>query len=142
MSSRRALEAVATQWISLWCTPVDWPSFDRLHAEHFEDAAAAGRPPTKAGFAAGLAEMARAFPDLRAKVEQLVIDEPTALVAVHWSARGTNRARFLGIGPTGRPTTITGIEIIRVAEGCIVQRWGEWDITDHADRAVRATPVA
>jgi hypothetical protein len=54
---------------------------------------------------------------------------------VRWSSLGTNREVFMGIGPTGRETPITGIEIIEVREGRIVRRWGEWDINAHAGAA-------
>jgi predicted ester cyclase len=68
---------------------------------------------------------------MTASVEDLVIDESGGKVAVRWSLEGTNRGRFLGVGPTGRRTLITGIEIIEIAGGRIVKRWGEWDISGH-----------
>ena len=105
--------------------------FERLHAEAFEDCSSAGRSATKQGFAQGLAEFIEAFPDLQTRVEDLVVDEAASLVAVRWSAQGTNRAAFLGIGPTRRLTSITGIEIIEIRDGQITRRWGEWDNTDH-----------
>ncbi len=130
--TRREIEALAAQWITLWSAPIDWDLFDRLHADAFEDGASAGRPPTKSGFAAGLAEWAQAFPDIRTRIEQLVVDEDASTVAVRWSATGTNRAPYLGVGPTERMTYIAGIEIIELRGGRIVRRWGEWDISDHA----------
>jgi len=125
------LEDIAKSWITLWCAPVDWELFDRLHAEQFEDCSSAGRPGTKKGFAQGLAEFVRAFPDVHTTAEGLVVDEVKSQVAVRWCAKGTNKIRYLGIGPTHRFTTITGIEIIEVQEGQIVRRWGEWDISAH-----------
>ena len=132
---RAELEAIARQWISLWCAPVDWALFDRLHAEDFKDCAAAGRAPTKQAFAAALAELIRAFPDLRPTVEDVVVDEAAGRVAVRWSSVGTNREALMGTGPAGRKTCITGIEIIEVRDGQIVRRWGEWDISAHTDAA-------
>jgi steroid delta-isomerase-like uncharacterized protein len=134
MNGRAELESITRRWIALWCAPVDWEAFDRLHADAFEDCASAGRPSDKAGFATGLEKLIQAFPDLHARVEDLVIDEVASRVAVRWSAEGTNRAAYLGAGPTGRATPITGIEIIEVRDGRIVRRWGEWDITAHTGR--------
>lgn len=131
MSNRDALAAIASRWISLWCVPVDWPAFRLLHADDFEDRASAGRPATREGFAQGLADLVRAFPDLQARVEDLVIDEATSRVAVRWSATGTNRERYLGIGPTNRRTALSGTEIIEVRDGRIVRRWGDWDPSGH-----------
>jgi steroid delta-isomerase-like uncharacterized protein len=137
MTGRSELEALAGAWISLWCAPVDWELFDCLHAEDFEDCSAAGRETTKAAFAAGLADLMRAFPDLQTRVDDLVVDVDSSRVAVRWSALGTNRRRFLGIGPTDRPTPFAGIEIIEVRGGRIVRRWGEWDISAHREAAHR-----
>jgi len=132
-TSRKQLEEIAHQWISLWCTPVDWVLFDKLHADNFIDCSSAGRPADKAGFAAGLKELTIAFPDLNTVVEGLVIDQELSRVAVRWLAQGTNKATFLDIGPTNRKISITGIEIIEVADGQIIKRWGEWDITAHVE---------
>ena len=131
MGIREELEQIARLWITLWCAPVDWGLYYRLHAEHFEDCSPAGRPKDKAGFAGGLAAFITAFSDLQTRVEDLVVDESRSMVTVRWSAQGTNRAAFLGIGPTERLTRITGIEIIEIRNGQITRRWGEWDISDH-----------
>jgi steroid delta-isomerase-like uncharacterized protein len=131
MTDRSELETVAAAWLSLWDAPVDWQRFNALHAEDFLDCSSAGRPPSRQGFADGLAQLLNAFPDLRTSLLDLLVDEARAMVAVRWSARGTNRARYLGVGPTGRLTEITGIEIIQVRAGRVVRRWGEWDISDH-----------
>jgi steroid delta-isomerase-like uncharacterized protein len=137
---RAELEEIACRWISLWSAPVDWALFDHLHAEDFEDCSAAGRAITKQAFAAALAEMVRAFPDLETKVDDVVVDEAMGRVAVRWSSLGTNRTVFLGTGPTGRSTPITGIEILEVRGGQIVRRWGEWDISAHTGAADGGAP--
>lgn len=129
--TRQALTDLTAKWISLWSVPVDWALFDALHGDDFEDCSSAGRSVSKEGFAGGLRDLTNAFPDLTTNVEDLVIDEDRSMVAVHWSASGTNRQRYLGLGPTNRRTRITGIEIIEIRHGRVVRRWGEWDITDH-----------
>lgn len=133
MNTRAELERIARQWISLWCAPVDWDLFDRLHRDDFVDESSAGRASTKAGFAEGLVELLRAFPDLETTVEDLVIDEAASRVAVRWAAWGTNCAPLLGVGPTNRATPFSGIEIVEVRDGRIARRWGEWDISAHVD---------
>lgn len=133
MVDRMELTRIAEKWISLWTVPVDWELFDSLHADDFEDLSSAGRSSTKEGFARGLRELIHAFPDLKTRIEDIVIDTEKYQIAIRWSAVGTNRSRFLDVGPTGKTTHITGIEIIELLDGKIVRRWGEWDITDHME---------
>lgn len=128
---RRELESITREWIGLWCAPVDWAVFNRLHADDFVDNSSAGRGTSKQEFALGLRLLIEAFPDLSTHVDDLVVDELHQRVAVRWKAIGTNEHEYLHIGPTHRRTTITGIEIIEIRKGHIVQRWGEWDIGDH-----------
>ncbi len=130
-SSRTELELIARRWISLWCVPVDWVLFDSLHADSFEDCSPSGRDGSKDAFADSLAELVAVFPDLQTEVDDLVVDDKAWRVAVRWSAVGTNRRAFHGVGPTGRRTPINGIEIIEIADRRVVRRWGEWDINAH-----------
>ena len=125
------LQDLTREWVSLWCTPVRWDRFEALHSDDFEDCSPAGRAPTKSGFADGLRALTAAFPDLQTTVEDLVVDSCHSKVAVRWSAVGTNVLPFLDIGPTNRRTRITGIELIEFADGRVIRRWGEWDISDH-----------
>ena len=134
MSNRESLEQIARRWVSLWQAPIDWPLFDQLHADCFEDCSAAGRGSTKQAFGSGIEALVRAFPDLQTVTEDVVVDESTARVAVRWTAIGTNRGAYLGVGPTHRKTTITGIEIIEIVRDQVVRRWGEWDISSHIKR--------
>ena len=129
--TRDELLAITRWWISLWCVPVDWALFDRLHADDFVDYSAAGREPHKKAYAESLRAFTDAFPDLHTMVEDIVVDEANQRVAVRWSAEGTNLQRFMDIGPTNKSTHITGIEIIEIRQGLIIKRWGEWDISDH-----------
>lgn len=133
--THEAMTRLAQQWISLWCAPVDWVLFDRLHADDFEDYSSAGRGVTKKHFRDGLEQFVAAFPDIRTQVDELVIDEAARRMAIRWSAIGTNRGAFLGMEPSNRPIPMTGIEIIEVRDGRIVKRWGEWDLSAHLARA-------
>ncbi len=134
MSNRQELEQIARRWVSLWHAPVDWQLFDQLHAEQFVDCSAAGRGSTKQAFGSGIDALLRAFPDLQTTADDVIVDTSTQRVAVRWTAVGTNRGAYLGVGPTGCSTTITGIEIIEIANSQVVRRWGEWDITAHTNR--------
>ena len=48
-------------------------------------------------------------------------------VVVRWTARGTHTGELLGIPPTGKQVTWTGITIYRLTDGKIVEERGEED---------------
>lgn len=50
-------------------------------------------------------------------------------VMVRWVLRGTHSGPFLGLPPTGRTFSVDGVNIFRVADGRIVERWSFFDLT-------------
>jgi steroid delta-isomerase-like uncharacterized protein len=66
-----------------------------------------------------------AFPDLHFTLEAVLAEDNTA--TVRWTARGTHRGDLPGIPATGRAAEVTGISVIRVAGGKIVEEWISWD---------------
>ena len=122
-----ALRSVAEEWMEQLWRRRDLQAIERLHAPDFVDHAAAGRNPDNAAYRDGISELYGALPDWAAKTEDLVVDTTAARVAIRWTATGTHRAPFLGHPPTNRRITFSGIEIIGIAAGRIVERWGEWD---------------
>jgi len=67
-----------------------------------------------------------AFPDLQTTIEDLLAEGNKVAVRQTW--RGTHRASFQGIPPTGKRITFTSIEIYRVAGGKLAEEWVELDI--------------
>ena len=61
----------------------------------------------------------RGFPDLTVTIED-VISEGNR-IAYRWTMRGTHRGEIEGIAPTGRPVTATGITILRLQGGKVVE---------------------
>jgi len=49
------------------------------------------------------------------------------LVMTRFSARGTQKGPFLGVAPTGRVVTYTGMDLNRIAKGLIVESWVNYD---------------
>ncbi len=49
-------------------------------------------------------------------------------VVTRWTSRGMHTGEFLGLPPTGKEVTLTGILIQRIAGGRIVEAWGEADL--------------
>ena len=64
------------------------------------------------------------FPDLRVTVEDVVADGGDRAV-LRWSATGTHQGDQLGIPATQRQVEMTGIDILRIEDGRIAERWGE-----------------
>ena len=79
------------------------------------------------GFKEFVEMLSIAFPDLHVTIEDMVAEGDK--VVVRLSISGTHKSTFLGsIPPTGKHVTWRGIDIIRIADGRIVERWGERDL--------------
>jgi steroid delta-isomerase-like uncharacterized protein len=66
-----------------------------------------------------------AFPDIQRTIEEQVCDD--VHVVSRWTMTPTHLGYFMGIAPTGKRLTVTGIAIHRIADGQIVEEWEEWD---------------
>jgi steroid delta-isomerase-like uncharacterized protein len=66
-----------------------------------------------------------AFPDARITVEQQLAEGN--LVATRWSGRGTHEGELMGIEPTGKQVTVSGLTISRLEGGKIVEEFLNWD---------------
>ena len=69
----------------------------------------------------GFELMRRAFPDLRADIEDLVADQDKVAVRVRF--RGTHAGEFLGFPATGRTVEYVSHEFYRIADGLIAEEW-------------------
>jgi steroid delta-isomerase-like uncharacterized protein len=66
-----------------------------------------------------------AFPDARITVEQQLAEGD--LVATRWTGRGTHEGELMGISPTGKRVTVSGLTISRLEGGKIVEEFQNWD---------------
>jgi steroid delta-isomerase-like uncharacterized protein len=67
-----------------------------------------------------------AFPDLAVNVDLIVAERD--LVAVRWTARGTNTGSGNGIPATGRKVQMSGTVIFRFVDGKIAEEWTSADV--------------
>ena len=72
-----------------------------------------------------VAEYRAAFPDLALTVEDMVTAKDK--VVHRFTLRGTHSGSFMGIPPTGRVVTTSGIVIDRLADGKVVESWVSLD---------------
>lgn len=66
-----------------------------------------------------------AFSEIRVTADQIVAEGD--MVVVRWTARGRHTGHLLGLPPTGRETVTTGIDMLRIEDGRIVEAWVSWD---------------
>ena len=64
-----------------------------------------------------------AFEHLDVTVKDMVAEGDK--VAARFTACGTHQGSFMNLPPTGKPITMTGIEIFRIEDGKIAELWGE-----------------
>ena len=91
----------------------------------FHDPADPDTPPGPAGAKAMAGGFRAAFADLRPVEEDYVAGGDK--VVYRWRLRATHRGAFAGVPPTGREVELSGIEIVRLAGGRIVEHWDEID---------------
>jgi len=66
-----------------------------------------------------------AFPDLHLNIDDLIAESDK--VVIRWTCRGTHRGELSGIAPTGKPITLTGVSLCRLANGKAVEGRVNWD---------------
>jgi steroid delta-isomerase-like uncharacterized protein len=108
-------------------TERDLDVVDRFFAEGF---VSHNNPP---GFEPGVAGVKQffamfrdAFPDAAVEIDELVADGDR--VAVASTLTGTHEGELMGMAPTGRKVSVTGIDIVRTDAGKIVEHRGLTDI--------------
>jgi steroid delta-isomerase-like uncharacterized protein len=82
-------------------------------------------PPGTAGLQQFVSIYRTAYPDTHFTVEEQIAEGDK--VATRWTATGTHRGELMGIAPTGKRVTVTGIAITRIANGKIVETWNNFD---------------
>ena len=84
-----------------------------------------GIPPDREGLKQLVTVYRTAFPDTQFTVEDLIVEGDKAVV--RWTARGTHQQELMGIPPTGKQATVTGIDIYGIKNGMTAEHWGNFD---------------
>lgn len=91
---------------------------------NYRDHLAPQQPPGIQGFKDFLKMVSTAFPDIQVRVEDVIAEKDR--VAIRLSVSGTHTGILMGeIQPTGKPAKWTGIDILRIENGKIRDRWSE-----------------
>ena len=69
--------------------------------------------------------MLTGFPDYQTVINDLIAESDRVVARITMS--GTHTGNFMGVPATGKWVEFTGIYIARIADGKIVEHWGEED---------------
>jgi steroid delta-isomerase-like uncharacterized protein len=84
-----------------------------------------GVTPDREGMRTAARTMRAGFPDWRSELHALIAEGD--IVVERFTAGGTHRGEVLGVPATGLRVTLPGINIFRLRDGLIVERWGRLD---------------
>jgi steroid delta-isomerase-like uncharacterized protein len=99
---------------------------DKYAESHAKDFVAHGetRDATLEEDMAAAREERKALPDMSVKVNQILAERD--LVAVYWTASGTNTQAGMGFPATGKKIKVDGMTIFRFKAGKICEEWSVW----------------
>lgn len=85
-----------------------------------------GQPPGLAGIAHWMRGMHASLSGLSGVVEDTVVEGDKVASRITW--RGTHAGPFLGVPATGKPVTLTSIQLLRFENGLVAEWWGVPDL--------------
>jgi steroid delta-isomerase-like uncharacterized protein len=68
-----------------------------------------------------MSRVLQVFPDATFKVEDYILQGNS--VAWRWTIRGTHAKRVMGIEPTNKVVTLSGLSVAVISDGKIVEHW-------------------
>jgi steroid delta-isomerase-like uncharacterized protein len=105
----------------------DMSAWDCLvHPDHVDHSAMPVEVPGAEGFKRRIQAVHVAFSDIHARIDDILVQGHRA--AWRWTLDATHTGEFMGVPPTGRHVTVTGINIDRVEGDRIVESWSYPDL--------------
>jgi predicted ester cyclase len=115
-----------------WCEVISQNRLDCVEEivalDEVDHALPPGVPPGFEGLKQLFVLLHTAFPDLQVEIEDLIAEGDKVVGRV--TVRGIHRGEFMGIAATGKPVSFTAIDIVRIANGRIAERWSQGDNLD------------
>ena len=99
--------------------------FDELLAANYVAHDPTGPIHGPEGFKQFYATYRTAFPDTHLAIEDQIAEGDK--VTTRWTGTGTHQGPLMGIPPSGKHVTVTGITITRFADGKAVEAWFNFD---------------
>ena len=103
---------------------------DQIISPDFDDHAAQGRGLEQ--FKALYSTMVAIFPDIRVSLEDLIAEGDKVVARVEISARQAKS--FRGFPPADKQVTYSGMDIFRIEDGKVVERWTQRDFLGMLER--------
>lgn len=126
MSDMERNKTVVHDYIDALFTRGDLSAVDRYLAEDLiNHDPPLGMGPGREGIRAAAVAIRAGCPDWHSEQHRLIAEGD--YVVEHFTASGTHLADLFGVAPTGATVTLQGMQIFRLADGAIVERWGRLD---------------
>ena len=77
------------------------------------------------GFKENVSTFRAAYSDARIIVEDQIAEGDK--VVTRWTGRGTHDGDLMGVAPTGKQVTVSGLTFSRLANGKVVEEYTNWD---------------
>ena len=103
---------------------------DEMIAEDFDDHAA--RDKGREHFKTLYHVMIRIFPDIQASLQDLIAEGDEVVARVEFTA--TQADSFRGFPATNRQITYSGMDIFRIKDGKLTERWAQRDFLGRLER--------
>ena len=129
MATPEQNNAIATRFFESVWTKGDFSVLDELIAPDATDhSMIGGKAKTEKGsgsFRQIVSMFRHAMPDIKLHIDDAIF---TGDKVVHrWTLNGTDTGGVMGMPPSNKKLTFTGITIVRMRDGKILERWAEVD---------------
>jgi steroid delta-isomerase-like uncharacterized protein len=126
MSSVEDSKAVIRQYLEEAWNQKNLGILDQLTASNYARyISGQASPLDREGQKQRIASFHQGLPDVHLTLEDLVAEGDRVVFRI--TLHGTHTGTLMGVPPTGRQVTISAIDIARLADGKIVEHWGQMD---------------
>jgi steroid delta-isomerase-like uncharacterized protein len=127
MTTTEQNKTIVVDFIESLFTKGDLDAVDEYLAEDFvNNDPPFGASADREGMRSAGAMFRSVFPDWHSDLHQLVAEGD--IVVERFTASGTHTgAEIMGVAPSGRTVALPGVNIFRLRDGHIVERWGRLD---------------
>ena len=73
-----------------------------------------------------VAQYRSAFPDLHVTIDDMIAEGDK--VATRFTITGTHQGDLMGLAPTGKPMTVSGVTVMRFRDGKVAEEWEQVDM--------------